>query len=159
MAAELALRGWTVDLPRRGQRGIDLYAYDVAQKRTCGIQVKTRGLSSKDFRFDPGLLEPAARTADEWVVLVALAPPFSRSEFYVVPRSHVTAAMLTYAQGRSDKGAGWTARYLGPQEFTKYHERWDLMDRSAIEADWLMPSWVNIKFSAERETLRDAGLD
>ena len=54
-------------------------------------------------------MEPAERTADEWVIVVALAPAGERSHFYVVPRNHLTAAIVAYA-GTLEDSSLWTAK-------------------------------------------------
>ena len=58
-AAEFAVRGWMVQMARRGARGIDLFAHSPIGERTCGVQVKTR--ASGDFQFSANLLELAER--------------------------------------------------------------------------------------------------
>jgi hypothetical protein len=139
-AAELAIRGWMVDMPRRGARGIDLYGRSPEGHRTCGIQVKaqTRG----DFAFGPDLLELAEPTADEWVILVTLTQPGERCQFYVVPRNHVTAGLLAYKGYCDAAGKAWPRMFFGPAEFAGYLEAWHLMDRPAREGPWAMPEWV-----------------
>jgi hypothetical protein len=137
-AAELAARGWMVDLPRRGAKDIDLDAHSAAGARTAGIQVKTR--ASGDFALGENLMALADADAASWVVLVTLAPAGERSHFFVVPGNHVTAGMLAYAGGRPDGGAGWTRKYFGQAEFAGYDEAWDLMDTPAWRAPWRMPA-------------------
>lgn len=146
VAAELAVRGWTVDVPRRNQQGIDLYGYHNEQRRTVGVQVKTRLASSKDFRFDESLLEPAPEV-DAWVVLVALAAPGTRSNFLVVPRQHVNAILRTFDRTVQERGKTWKALYMGAHEFARYDERWDSMQSPSSGAEWLMPDWVDQELS------------
>ncbi len=139
-AAELATRGWMVDMPRRGARHIDLYAHRREGNRTCGVQVKTR--TKGDFQFDNDFLELAEPTADAWVILVTLSPPGERSQFFVLPHNHVAAALIAYKGYRDANGQGWPRKMLGPHEFTGYTEAWALMERPAQEAPWRMLDWV-----------------
>ncbi len=140
MAAELAIRGWMVDLPRRGAPSIDLYAHRFQDSRTCGVQVKAR--SRGDFTLSDDLLTFADPAADSWVVLVTLGDAGSRSHFSVVPRNHVTLAMRAFQGHMDNEGKPWTRKMLGPQEFASYDEAWDLMERPANEAPYGLPGWV-----------------
>jgi hypothetical protein len=139
-AAELANRGWMVDMPRRGARNIDLYAHRREGNRTCGVQVKAR--TRGDFQFDNNFLELAEPTADAWVILVTLSPPGGRSQFFVLPHNHVAAALIAYKGYRDANGKGWPRKMLGPHEFTGYTEAWALMEHPAQKAPWQMLDWV-----------------
>jgi hypothetical protein len=141
-AAELAVRGWTVDMPRRGAKGIDLYARSPIGGRTCGVQVKTR--SRGDFAFKPNLLELVDAIADEWVILVTLKDPGTRCDFHVVPRNHVTAALLAYKGYLDLEGKSWPRMMFGEAEFAGYREAWNLMERPAPDAAWGMPNWIAV---------------
>lgn len=140
-AAELALRGWTVDLPRRGAAGIDLYARSPSDGRTCGIQVKAQRRGG-DFDVG-GLASPVGRTADEWAILVTLAPPGTRSSFYVMPRNHPYAAIAAVEESFQQQGKRLGRKMLGSGLWDGYAERWELMSQPAVEAECLLPDWVS----------------
>lgn len=139
-AAELANLGWMVDMPRRGARGIDLYAHRHEGNRTCGVQVKAR--TKGDFQFDNNFLELAERSADAWVILVTLSPPGERSQFFVLPHNHVAAALIAYKGYTDANGKGWPRKVFGAHEFAGYTEAWALMEQPAQEAPWKMLDWV-----------------
>ncbi len=96
VVAELANRGWAVDLARRGRSHVDLYARPPADDRTCGVQVKAQQRAG-DFTVT-GLASPTARQSDEWAILVTLPEPGTRGIFYVVPRNHAYA-VITAIEG------------------------------------------------------------
>lgn len=139
-AAELAVRGWTVDLPRRGAAGIDLYARSPAGGRTCGIQVKAQRRVG-DFDVG-GLASPVDRTADEWAILVTLKPAGTRSSFYVLPRNHPYAAITAVTESFHQQGKQIKRMMLGSGLWDGYLEKWELMTHPAVEAECLLPDWV-----------------
>ena len=71
------------------------------------------------------------------MVLVALLGA-DAADFFVVPRDHVcgSVAAVMHALPKNARGS------LGPQEFENYKDRWDLMERPAQDAEWLVPPWV-----------------
>lgn len=141
VAAELANRGWTVDLARRGRSDVDLYARPPARDRTCGIQVKAQQRVG-DFTVT-GLASPAAREGDEWAILVTLPEPGARATFYVVPRNHAYAVIAAIEGSFARQGKAFAFKAVGSGAWEGYEEGWELMDSPAIEAPWLMPDWVN----------------
>jgi Holliday junction resolvase-like predicted endonuclease len=144
-AAELTLRGWTVDMARRGARGVDLYAQHPSDGRVCAVQVKTR--TGKDFTFDAGFLELVDPDADTWVILATFQPP-EPWRFTILPRNHAGAAVIAFNAYYDSQGKVWGRKLLGPQEFVGYDDAWELMDASARRAPWRMPAWVEDELRA-----------
>lgn len=137
VAAELAKREWPSALTTAGTARTDILAQlGKERKLPAAIQVKTKSAGSKDFQ--PGSVrEPAARHANEWVVLVALEAN-APHRFYVVPRDVVVATVQAI-----DLAFDAPSRvFLGEHEYHGYLEAWGLLEAPAWEAPWRLPEWV-----------------
>lgn len=136
VGAELAIRGWPSALTSAGTARTDLLAQVGERRLPAAIQVKTKGERSKDFQ-PGGVSSPAAAGANEWVVLVALGPS-ARHTFFVLPRNVMFAAVKA-----ANVALHHPPRlFLGPQEFDRYRDAWDLLEFPSWDAPWLLPSWM-----------------
>ena len=85
---------------------------------------------------------------NEWFVLVSLHGPGARPDFYVAPRNHVVALAhcaneLFLARPRRDGGRRETSRVsIKVADVERYREKWDLLERDADLAPWMIPEWV-----------------
>ncbi len=136
VGAELALRGWPAAPTTAGTTRTDLLAQVGEERLVAAIQVKTKSEQSKDFQ-PGGVREPAARQANEWVVLVALSND-RQHRFFVMPRDVVVATVQALNLAYSNP----SRVMLNEGEFKDYADEWDLMQRPSWEAPWRLRGWV-----------------
>jgi hypothetical protein len=79
----------------------------------------------------------AAKYANEWVVLVSLAPD-GRHEFFVVPRDVVFATVQANRIAFDDP----SRIRMGPEEYANYRDAWELLQRPSWQAPWHLRAWV-----------------
>jgi len=134
VGAELALRGWPSALTTAGTTRTDVLAQVGARKLAAAVQVKTKSERSRDVQ-PGGVNEPAARLANEWVVLVALAEN-REHRFYVVPRDVVVTTV-------------WASRLvfnsrvvLDEGQYRGYEGFWEALEEPSWAAPWRLQEWV-----------------
>lgn len=138
VAAELSLRGWDASPTFGNAPDVDLIARS-SKGLLASIQVKAK--RGKDFSMGTTGERPAEPADNAWFILVSLDASEDRQhQFFIVPRDHVVAAVTV---AKAAAGLKDTRNLLGPQEFQEYFEAWELLDRPASEAPWMLPSWVH----------------
>jgi hypothetical protein len=117
------------------------------------IQVKTKSESQKDWRLARGISDTSPPDANEWVVLVALHRDV-QADFYVQPRNQLRGYVVAAPLGKSSNTWGT----LGPQEFPRYRDQWELMEWGpAQDTPCLAEQWVTdvLKEHGETEMLKE----
>lgn len=78
-----------------------------------------------------------------------LPEPGEQSDYYILPRNHMSAlvyigfeAWLVGGKPGGRPRQRHSHRAFNPREFEGYRDRWELLDRHASDAPWLLPQWV-----------------
>jgi hypothetical protein len=158
VAAELSHLGWIASVTLGNAPRTDVLAQRAGSPEiVAAIQVKTR--RAGDFQVGLKAEQPAPTAGNEWFVLVSLSGPGERPDFYVMPRTHLSA--LTYVAYRAWLGSpgrggqprrGTSMRALGTSEVEGYHEAWDDLKRPIETVAPRLPDWY---YPAQEDLLDD----
>lgn len=144
----LARSGWAASLTRDGLARTDVLAVQTSgERRMIEVQVKTITGGSWPLGTKGTL---GALSDREWYVFVRLGRFPERPSTWIVPRDHVAAATwighmswLTDPSARPGKrNAGIASARIGPADFARYEDRWDLLNGSALEVPVMLPTWM-----------------
>jgi hypothetical protein len=148
--AALSLLGWGVALTRDGLERTDILAVQTTgDRRMIEVQVKAaRGLGDKvSWPLGPNAQLPSISDR-EWFVLVMLPDDLATSpRAFVVPRDHVAAAAwISHMNWLTDPSAEQGKRNAPVERarvlaavWSRYENRWDLLNGSARKAPVLLP--------------------
>lgn len=141
VAAQLAQRGWAASLLLGNAPRTDILA-----QHPSGVQVGVQSKAANGSSFSIGASSdvPSPAGAREWFVLVSLAEPDTRPDFYVVPRNVIAAFswsghqnwLTTFAKNGSAHRDS-SIRNIKKRDLEPYRERWDDLLRPPDE----VPYW------------------
>lgn len=146
----LARHDWAPALTRDGLERTDIIAMRTRDRReVIQVQVKSiRGIGDRvSWPLGFKSQEPSVNDL-EWFVLVSIDPnPLAAIRSFVVPRDHVAAAAwISHVNWLTEPGVPPGKRNVGVDRarvhlrtFSRYENRWDLLDRSTVGAPILLP--------------------